>query len=81
MYLSYWLPEWEELTEKEIENNISYSTEMYTVLDEKLFHIDEGDPETVVCICGSKDFTVGKSLYFTGLKCKNCENEFCIHEG
>jgi hypothetical protein len=37
---------------------------------------------TIICKkCGSDKFIVGRSDYYTAIKCGKCKYELCIHQG
>ena len=60
--------------------------EMTDYAKKTVFHIgqsyEETPAKTVRCTeCGGTEFYVGSSDYWTGIKCKKCEWEICIHEG
>lgn len=41
----------------------------------------DNPPETFICKCGSDNFKVGRTSYFTAIKCTQCGFQFCVHEG
>jgi len=63
---------------------LAYPPNLKTVED-NLFHINDRvndkPVETLVCICGSKEFNVGQDTYFTAIRCIKCGLEMCVHEG
>ena len=60
--------------------------ELFDLTQDDLFHIGQSYQDeackTYFCVeCGSKDFNVGNSSYFTAIRCIKCGWEQLIHDG
>jgi len=45
---------------------------------------DSANPSVIVLVCkvcGTDKLQVGRSTYYTAVKCPECEYEICVHEG
>lgn len=63
-----------------------YPGDLYDTMPDGLFstgQIYEDEPaDTAFCInCEGKQFYVGISRHWTGIKCVNCDWEACVHQG
>jgi len=78
--------DWDDLTEKEKEIAAKFSCPTAKYKKDTVFHIGRysqpGLARTLICaICGHDKFYVGSDSWWTGVKCVNCESEYCVHEG
>lgn len=66
--------EWEQKTIGEVEDGLFHIGQNYGagIMPCKTFQCTQ---------CGSKEFNVGQSNYFTAIRCIKCGWESCVHQG